>query len=156
TGSGGSQRQLTWYNRKGDITGHVGDPDSSGGIGPALSRDERHLAMYRTVDGNSDIWLIMDLERGGRDRLTAANAGDINPLWWPDNRHIVYSSNRGGATYDLYLASVSGPKTDPVLLLSSPDPKSPLSVSFNGRYLLYRSASKTGYDIWALEVDKDI
>jgi len=152
TGSGGSQRQFVWYDRRGKETERVGEPDSSGVLGPALSSDGRHVAMYRTVDGNSDIWLL-ELERGVRERFTMDPAGEINPVWSPDRQRIVFSSNRDGV-YDLYVKTVSS--SDTALLLKTDDPKSPSSWSPDSRHLLFRSASPdTGYDIWALPFDEN-
>ena len=150
TGSGGGQRQFVWFDRRGQETEHVGEPDGSGILGPALSPDGEHVAMYRTVDGNSDVWL-MEVERGVRERFTLDSAGEVNPVWSPDRRRIAFSSNRDGA-YDLYLKSISSPETE--ILLKTEDPKSASSWSPNGRYLLYRSASPdSSYDIWALPFD---
>src|SRR5688572_5409029 len=150
TGSGGGLRQFVWFDRDGQETEHVGEPDSSGVLGPALSPDGEHIAMYRTVDGNSDIWL-MEVERGVRERFTMDTAGEVNPVWSPDRRRIAFTSNRDGA-YDLYVKSISGPDTE--RLLKTDEPKSVSSWSPNGRYLLYRSASREfSYDIWALPFD---
>jgi Tol biopolymer transport system component len=152
TGSGGGQRQFVWFDRRGQETEHVGEPDDAGVLGPALSTDGQHVAMYRTVDGNSDIWL-MEVERGVRERFTMDDAGEVNPVWSPDRRRIAFSSNRDGA-YDLYVKSISGPETE--RLLKTEDPKSASSWSPDGRYLLYRSASPdSSYDIWALPFDPD-
>ena len=150
TGSGGGQRQFVWFDWRGQETEHVGEPDSSGILGPTLSPDGEHIAMYRTVDGNSDIWL-MEVERGVRERFTMDAAGEVNPVWSPDRRRIAFSSNRNGA-YDLYVKSISGTETE--LLLKTDEPKSASSWSPDGRYLLYRSASRdSSYDIWALPFD---
>jgi Tol biopolymer transport system component len=137
-----------WFDQRGQETAHVGEPDGNGVLGPALSPDGEHVAMYRTVDGNSDIWL-MEVERGVRERFTMDGDGEVNPVWSPDRRRIAFSSNRDGGAYNLYVKSISGPETE--LLLKTEDPKSASSWSPNGRYLLYRNASPdTGYDIWAL------
>jgi Tol biopolymer transport system component/DNA-binding winged helix-turn-helix (wHTH) protein len=150
TGSGGSQRQFVWYDRNGKELSRVGEPDGSGVLGPALSSDGRHIAMYRTVDGNSDIWR-MELESGIRDRFTMDEYPDLNPVWSPDRRRIAFSSNRTN-TYDLYVQAISGTETK--LLLQTSDPKSASSWSPDGRHLLYRSGSQDGnYDIWALPFD---
>jgi Tol biopolymer transport system component/DNA-binding winged helix-turn-helix (wHTH) protein len=150
TGSGGGQRQFLWYDSNGREIERVGEPDSSGVLGPSLSSDGRHVAMYRTVDGNSDVWLL-ELERGVRERFTLDGAGDVNPVWSPDLHRIAFSSNRDGA-YDLYVKAIGATETE--LLLKTEDPKSASSWSPDGKHLLYRSASpKTGYDIWALPFD---
>jgi len=149
-GAGGGQRQFIWFDRRGRETERVAEPDGSGILGPSLSSDGRHVAMYRTVDGNADIWL-MELERGVRERFTMDAAGEVNPVWSPDRRRIAFSSNRDGA-YDLYVKSISNSETE--LLLKTADPKSASSWSPDGRYLLYRNASpESGYDIWALPFD---
>jgi len=151
TGSGGGQRQFVWFDRRGQETEHVGEQDDNGILGPALSPDGKHIAMYRTVDGNADIWL-MEIERGVRERFTMDAAGEVNPVWSPDRRRIAFSSNRNGA-YDLYVQSTSGPEVE--LLLKTEEAKSASSWSPNGRFLLYRSASPDfGYDIWALPFDE--
>ena len=151
SGSGGGQRQFVWVDRRGQETERVGEPDSNAVLGPAMSPDGQHVAMYRTVDGNSDIWL-MELERGVRERFTMDTAGEVNPVWSPDRRRIAFSSNRDGA-YDLYVKAISGPETE--LLLKTEDPKSASSWSADGRILLYRSASPdSSYDIWALPFDE--
>src|SRR6185436_3734080 len=85
TGSGGGQRQFIWFDQRGQETEHVGEPDGSGILGPALSPDGQHIAMYRTVDGNADIWL-MEVERGVRERFTMDAEGDVNPIWSPDRK----------------------------------------------------------------------
>jgi Tol biopolymer transport system component/DNA-binding winged helix-turn-helix (wHTH) protein len=150
TGSGGGQRQFVWYDRRGKELERVGDPDSNGVLGPALSPDGRHIAMYRTVDGNSDIWLL-ELERGVKERFTTDAAGEVNPVWSPDRQRIAFTSNRDGA-YDIYIKNITNPDTE--LLLRTGDPKSVSSWSADGKYLLYRVASPdTGYDIWALPFD---
>jgi Tol biopolymer transport system component/DNA-binding winged helix-turn-helix (wHTH) protein len=152
TGAGGGQRQFIWFDRRGQETEHVGEPDGNGVLGPALSPDGQHIAMYRTVDGNSDIWL-MELERGVRERFTMDAAGEVNPVWSPDRRRIAFTSNRNGA-YDIYVQSISSSEVE--LLLKTEEAKSVSSWSPNGQYLLYRSASPDfSYDIWALPFDAD-
>jgi Tol biopolymer transport system component/DNA-binding winged helix-turn-helix (wHTH) protein len=151
TGSGGGQRQFVWFDRRGKEVETVGEPDGNGGLGPALSADGRHIAMYRTVDGNSDIWLL-ELERGVRERFTLDDAPEVNPVWSPDRHRIAFSSNRDGV-YDLYVKTISS--SDTQLLLKTDNSKSASSWSRDGRYLLYRNAPSpdSGYDIWALPFD---
>jgi Tol biopolymer transport system component/DNA-binding winged helix-turn-helix (wHTH) protein len=150
TGSGGGQRQFVWYDRRGKELERVGEPDNSGVMGPALSPDGRHVAMYRTVDGNSDVWLL-ELERGVRERFTTDAAAEVNPVWSPDRQRVAFTSNRDGA-YDIYVKMLSSVDTE--LLLKTGDPKSVSSWSPDGKFLLYRVLSPaTGYDIWALPID---
>src|SRR5262249_50931233 len=63
------ETQLTWFDRTGKPLSVASGPDSSGIGYPQLSPDERRVALYRTVGGNPDIWLL-DLTRGSMTRLT--------------------------------------------------------------------------------------
>jgi len=52
--------------------------------------------------GTEDIWLI-DVVRGTAARLTSDPSRDRAPVFSPDGRHIIFSSNRGHATtWQLY------------------------------------------------------
>ncbi len=145
TGSGVS-RQLVWFNRAGERTGTLGEPDAAGLFGPELSPDGQRVAVARGPDSGRDIWLA-DSSRS--TRFTFDTADDIGPVWSPDGSRVVFASNRKG-TYALYLkpADGSGPEQ---LLLASADAKYPNSWSPDGRFLLYRSALNGG-DLMVLPV----
>ena len=55
---GGIRRQLTWFDRSGKVLGTLGAPDENNLFDPALSPDGRRVAVERTVQGNTDIWII--------------------------------------------------------------------------------------------------
>src|SRR5204863_9127717 len=75
--SGGTnRRQLTWFDRSGKALGTVGAPDENL-LGPYLSPDGRRVAVYRTVQGNADIWLL-DADR--TTRLTFDPSLDKYPI----------------------------------------------------------------------------
>ena len=93
----GSQRQLTWFDRSGTARGTVGDPDATLAR-PRVSRDGRRVAVARTVQGNTDVWL---LDGARTSRLTFDAAVDSYPVWSPDGSRIVFGSNRTGQL-DLY------------------------------------------------------
>ena len=71
-----SNRQLVWFDRNGKQLGPVGPPGEYNDI--LLSDDGKRLAMQRSVDGNSDIWL-MDLARGVLSRFTFDAATEDTP-----------------------------------------------------------------------------
>ena len=77
------QRQFAWIDRSGRELNRVVYADSSG-VGPALSRDGRRVAVFRLVMGNMDIWSY-DTGRRTWDRLTVDPGDDIYPLWSPDD-----------------------------------------------------------------------
>ena len=109
----GSQRQLTWVDRSGTARGTVGDPDATLS-NPRVSPDGRRVAVARTVQGNTDLWL---LDGARTSRFTFDAARDIRPVWSPDGTRIVFRSNRTGAG-DLYQKLTSGAGTEERLVAS--------------------------------------
>ena len=70
-------------------------PAPSASAGPTLQPISLtgQIAFERTVDGNTDVYL-MNLDRTGLVRLTNDPAPDRNPAWSPDGERIVFT--RGG------------------------------------------------------------
>jgi Tol biopolymer transport system component len=150
---GGAAQQLTWLDRSGKSVGNIGTPDVASFADVELSTDGKRVAIFRTVNGNTDVWL-MDTLRGVPTRFTFDSAIDFHPLWSPDGSHVVFESNRRGV-FDLYekLSSATGP--DEVLLESS-QTKVPIDWSSDGRLLLFTSTDpQTGIDLWVLPVSGD-
>jgi Tol biopolymer transport system component len=128
----------------------AGEPDAARLAYPELSPDGHQVAISRTVQGNTDIWL-MDLVRGGMTRFTFDVAIDTFPVWSPDGMRIAFGSNRKGAT-NLYVKPSSGAGAEQPLL-ETPNAKGPVDWSKDGRFLLYVEAdAKSGLDLWALPV----
>jgi Tol biopolymer transport system component/tRNA A-37 threonylcarbamoyl transferase component Bud32 len=148
--AGGGRHQLTWFDRTGNAVGLAGESDTGNLLSAELSPDGRRVAVDRTVQNNTDVWL-MDLVRGGSTRLTFDAAVDKDPVWSPDGTQVVFGSNRKGVS-NLYLKSSSGVGTEE-LLLETPNYKTPQDWSKDGRFLLYGQLDpKTGQDVWALEM----
>jgi Tol biopolymer transport system component len=142
------RRQLTWFERDGKRAGTFLEMDESVLLYPELSPDGLWVALNRTVQNNGDVWLI-DLAQGGTSRFTFDAAVDYAPLWSPDGTRIAFRSNRKGV-YDLYVKPASGAGSEELVWESSA-PKSPLSWSSDGRFLLfYESDPKTNLDLWTL------
>jgi serine/threonine protein kinase/Tol biopolymer transport system component len=145
---GGSiKTQLVWVDRSGKQTGFI--EESGYYFRPALSPDEKRVAVDNVdVQGNRDIWII-ELGRGNTTRFTFDPALELWPVWAPDGSRIAFSSNRAG-TMNLYQRSASGTGPEEVLLQSEL-PKTPMDWSRDGRYLLYSVTDpKTQSDLWAL------
>jgi len=132
----------------------VGAPDDANPQGASLSPDGRHIAMYRTVNGNTDIWTL-DLARGNLSRFTTDPAIEVVPIWSHDGRNILFSSNRKGV-FDIYQKpATAGVGGEEDLVLATPQNKGVSDMSPDGRFVLYRSPGKeTGsFDIWAVPMD---
>jgi serine/threonine protein kinase len=146
TGAAGDQRQFVWFDRSGRETGRVGDPGRSF-FGPALSHDGRRLAFFR-LGGNPDVWLL-DVERGVSSRFTSDPGDDVYPIWSPDSKGIVFSSNRKGP-HNLYVKPVADTGGEQVLL-HTPETEVAMDWSRDGRFLLYMIVDpKAPPSLWAL------
>jgi eukaryotic-like serine/threonine-protein kinase len=154
TGSAGGVRQLTWLDRSGKSVGAIGAPDSAGLTDVELSPDGERVAIYRTVNGNSDVWLI-DAARGVPTRFTFDAAIDSRAIWSPDGSRVVFNSNRKEGINNLYSKLSSGVGADE-LLLESDQAKAATDWSPDGRFLLYRSQDpQTNFDLWVLPISGD-
>jgi eukaryotic-like serine/threonine-protein kinase len=150
TGSAGARRQLIWFDRSGKELSKLG-AEQAIAADPAISRDGRRLAFWRSMNGRADIWTL-DLVRGASTRLTFEEGNKYGPIWSPDASRIAFQSDPKGV-FDLYWKSATGNGTEE-LLLSTPQSKTPTDWSPDGRFLLYRNGdSASGYDLWAIPVD---
>ncbi|MCH6551833.1 MAG: PD40 domain-containing protein [Planctomycetes bacterium] len=82
---------------------------------PRISPDGRHVAVDVTWRGRSDIY-VYDLERGRRRRLTREGF-NIDPLWTPDGKRIVFRSRRSeSGAQAIYWTPADGSGSAEVLL----------------------------------------
>jgi serine/threonine protein kinase len=148
--SGANRRQLTWFDRAGKTLGVIGAPDDSL-RNPRISPDGRRVAVYRTVQGNTDVWL-QDADR--TTRFTFDPDFDFAPIWSPDGSRVVFASSRKGVM-NLYAKPSSGAGNEE-LLVESAQTKGAGDWSLDGRFLIYVSADpQTGFDIWVLPLEGD-
>ena len=120
-----------------------------------LSPDGRRVALTRSIEGNTDIWLL-DLGRSVQSRFTFDSTPEIVPIWSPDGTRIVYSKPAGElVVFGLFQKPTTGTGKE-TLLLQTGQPSISLDWSRDGRFVLYRSFDRTmGWDIWAQPLQGD-
>ena len=149
-GDGGSQ--LTWFNREGQVTGTPGEPAPYGTAN--VSPDGTKAAVVPIVPSrppetpNSDVWIV-DLIKNTSARLTFDPATDIRPVWSPDGKWIVWTSNRNNQP-SFFRKAADGSGIEERLDTWSAGFRSLTDWTQNG-YLIYTSMG----DIWALPVAPD-
>jgi serine/threonine protein kinase len=145
--AGGAEFELGWFDRKGNRIGPLGEPAQFDRLN--LSPDRKNLAVSITTGSNTDIWLS-DVARGLRARFTFDPATELEAVWSPDGRTIVFSSSRKGHL-DLYRRSANGSGAEEPLYIDNLE-KHPTSISPDGKFLLYHTTGdpKTANDLWIL------
>ncbi len=132
----------------------LGESDPAQPGAPRIAPDGSMVAFGRTIDGNTDIWL-MDTARATLRRFTVDLGGDSGPIWSPDGSRIVFGSDRRAGNLDLYEKSANGAEPEKLLLETQTD-KNAYDWSPDGRFILYRNVDpKTGSDVWALPLFSD-
>jgi serine/threonine protein kinase len=157
TGKGASLSQLTWFDRTGKSAGTVGMPGSYGNV--RLSPDGRRVVTDQTdPDGRKiDIW-IQQPAQGTARRLTFDPEADQSPLWSPDGKQILFSSNHK-ASLQLILKSVDG--SGPEELVADPGASASVGVnnwdwSRDGKYILFGKGNELWYLSWPQRVAKPL
>ena len=137
-------RSLVWVDRKKNNEVPIKAPHHRYTI-PRLSPDGTRVAL-EIRDQDSDIW-IWDLVRETLTRLTADPSIDQLPVWTPDSRRIIYSSNRSAGVFNLYSQAADG--TGAVdRLTTSANAQFPTSMLPNGTGVVgHENLPKTGSDV---------
>jgi serine/threonine protein kinase len=128
--------QLTWFDRAGKRLGTLGETASYSG--PALSPDEKRLVVGRWDPRakSRDLW-IMDLFGGAGSRLTFEPTDDLNPVWTPDGKWIIFTSGPQGKRR-IYRKLVDGiGQMEPMLEVEGDQNVEDLSP--DGRFLIFNS-----------------
>jgi eukaryotic-like serine/threonine-protein kinase len=129
-----SGTQLTWLDRTGKVLGTIGPP--AGVRDVELSPDGQWASMTLTDErGDSPNVYLFDLARGFSRRITFGDGG-FGAIWSPDGRTLVYAATRVERATDLLERPVSGTAGERVLWHDD-DMKYPLSMSPDGKFLLY-------------------
>jgi serine/threonine-protein kinase len=150
SGSGviGAQRTLMWVDRQGRETPIPAPPRSY--LYPRLSADGSRVAVNAT-DQETDIW-VWDLGRTTLTRVTFDPGIDAYPVWTPDGRRVLFSSERTGAR-NLYWQAADGTGAAE-RLIESPNQQNAVAVAPDGRRLIFTElAPKTADDVMQVELD---
>ncbi len=114
SGSSSQNGNVQWFSRRGEALDKIGDPAIYTQV--AISPDEKHIAIEQR-DGDTgayDIWLG-DPMRNTTTRLTLEPSSERNPVWLPDSRHLIFSSDRVGVWALFEMDILSANKAELVL-----------------------------------------
>ena len=141
-------RQLTWYNRQGDVVGRPGERAAYGTM--KVSPDGSKAVVVR-VDpqqpDNRDLWVV-DLTSGASTRFTFDPGLDSQPVWSPDGRYIAWQGVRN-KVMGLYRKPADGSGIEE--LLGTPQGLNNLTDWTHNGFLIYA----TGGDVFAFPVNAD-
>ena len=102
----------------------------------------------------SDIWIV-DRVTGARSQFTSHPAADWGPLWSPDGRRIIFSSNRRGKL-ELFERDASGAEGNERVIPT--EGRNPVAQSWSpdGKFVLYTAFDPaTSGDLWRLAMSGD-
>jgi len=139
--------QLTWFDSTGKSLATAGEADDSL-RDFSLSPNGRRIAVSRrqSISG-FDVWLL-ETERGISNRLTSGGGSNINPLWSPDSRSILFTR-----IPNLFFYKDLNEIGSEQMAVKSPYLKHATDWSRDGRYVVYfEGAQDTKRDIWFLEM----
>jgi eukaryotic-like serine/threonine-protein kinase len=131
--------QVLWFDRKGKEVGVAAKSGLYGNI--ALAPDGKSMAVdvTDTESQNTDVWTY-ELEHDGTKRLTFDAAIDTMPVWSPDGKRLIFSSNRA-TKFDLFWKSADGAQEEKMFVEDATD-KYPNDWSRDGKYVLYERRSE--------------
>ena len=139
--------QILRSDRQGDIDALWDDVGTYSGL--RYSPSGSKLALARLKDDNMDLW-VHDLERGTGTRLTFDPAGDILPVWSPDEQYIAFASSRQGPP-QLYRKRADG-SGEPELIVEVEKFLAPNSWSTDGRFLAGVTLGQS-FDLWVYDLE---
>jgi serine/threonine-protein kinase len=142
---GGAPRRLLLVSRSGQATSLT--PDPKGYASPRFAPDGRRVAVdiADPISSSRDVW-VLDVAQRAWSRLTTNGISD-RPIWTPDGRRVVYSSND-----DLWWIAADG-SGRPESLLVSAGSHFAGSVTPDGRAVVFQETGSASSGIRALSFD---
>jgi len=121
---------------------------STGDADAQYSPDGKSIAFIRDLKDIRDIY-VMPASGGAPRRVTFDNRLMVGVAWTPDSKEIVFSSNRGGASWGLWRVSAAGGAPQRVSV-GSEHAFMP-TISLKGNRLIY-SSTFWNENIWRVPV----
>jgi len=146
-----SDPPISWMDRSGKTTPLL--PKPSNWSNPRFSPDGTRLAID-LAEASMDVW-VYDWARDTRTRLTFDPSVEMKPVWTPDGRRIVFSSNKDKAPLNLYWQRADG-AGEIQRLTTSEHNQYAGSWHLSGKYLAFMQENPTtNPDIWILPMEGD-
>ncbi|MCA9704762.1 MAG: PD40 domain-containing protein [Myxococcales bacterium] len=119
---------------------------------PRWSPDGSAIAFSGFREGGYRDLYVYHLASGRTERITADRHLDLSPAWTPDGRYLLFSSDRD----DVFNIHAYDTQTGQVYQVSNVlggafEPR----VSHDGKRLAYVGYSRSGYDLWVMELDPE-
>jgi len=145
-GAAGAKRDLVWLDPSG-VKESVG-LKPGGYITPRLSPDGKHVALTIVSEGQAHLWTF-DLAHRTMTRLTFGGEPKCCPVWTPDGKFLMFSSN-GALAFVLSDGSGKQERLTPAERNSVP-----WSISRDGEWLAFhRNDLETGTDVWVAPLER--
>ncbi len=145
-----ARMRMVWVDRKG-VEQPIAAPAHTYVL-PRLSPDGQRVAAG-IEEGESNIWSY-DLRRDTLSRLTFEGNGNVDPVWTPDGKRIVYKTNRPDRPNVLFWQPADGSGAAEALTSSelSKFNNVPGSWSPDGQLLAFTEDTAASRDIWVLRL----
>ena len=146
---------LTWIDKDGKQLEKLRNPGDIGDIQFSPDRSRFAYTLWGSTAENKDIW-IYDIARQLPSRFTFNAAPERYPIWLPDGKSIIFSSNKKQRG-DIYRESADQTGGEE-LLWETPGDKAATSWSPDGKFVLvntYSPSGKGGVHIWKLPMTSE-
>ena len=147
-GAASNRLELVQVDRGGQVQGTLGQPQEDM-YEPALSPDDKWVAVSALEKGNRDIWLH-NLESGSKRRPSFLEGEGRGPVWTAGGDRVAFHTNPESG-WEIWIRP-SDNSSDAVKITEGSNPH----FSADGRYLVFgRQSQETGWDLWYLELGNE-